>query len=151
MSFLWISPIAIMLAAPTILWRAEAVSICIHRSNETNNGGLAPTQTPNVPNHSDNNFTVYGSDNSQTSNNIALGTGIGIGIPGVILTFSRKTSQFCAECLSAVERDIFNSQPLHRASQPNLSENDPAPLFLWILNSLVRSALPTLKNMISSQ
>ena len=61
----------------------------IYRSNETNNGELAPTQTPNVPNHSGNNSTnatSYGSDNSQTSNNIALGTGIGIGVPGVVLS-----------------------------------------------------------------
>ena len=61
----------------------------IYKSNETNNSGLAPTQTPNVPNHSGNNSTnatSYGSDNSQTSNNIALGTGIGIGVPGVILS-----------------------------------------------------------------
>lgn len=63
--------------------------IGIYRSNETNNSGLAPTQTPNVPNPSgnnSNNATNHGSDNSQTSNNIALGTGIGIGVPGVILS-----------------------------------------------------------------
>lgn len=63
--------------------------IDIYASNVTNNSRLAPTQTPSVTNDSgnnSNNATNHGNDNSQKSNNIALGTGIGIGVPGVILS-----------------------------------------------------------------
>ncbi len=69
-------------------------------ANATNDSGPSSTQTPNVTaysgNHS-NNATHDGSNNSsstindggnnpQTSNNITLGTAIGIGVPGVILS-----------------------------------------------------------------
>ena len=77
--------------------------ISVYAANATNNSGIAPTQTPSVTNNNTfaptqtprvtnnsgnkpNNATNYGSNDSQTSKNIALGTGIGIGVLGVILT-----------------------------------------------------------------
>lgn len=69
-------------------------------ANATDNSGPSPTQNPNATdysgNHSNNatqddgnnsnNTTNNGGKNSQTSNNITLGTAIGIGIPGLILS-----------------------------------------------------------------
>ena len=69
-------------------------------ANATDNSGPSPMQTPNVTdysgNHSNNatqnggnnssNTTNDGGNNSQTSNNITLGTSIGIGVPGLILS-----------------------------------------------------------------
>ena len=64
-------------------------------ANATNDSGSSPTQTPNVTadvgNHSNNatnsGDTINdGGNNAQTSNNITLGTAIGIGVPGIILS-----------------------------------------------------------------
>ncbi len=69
-------------------------------ANATDNSGPSPTQTPNVNdnsgNHSNNatqhggnnssNTINDGGNNSQTNNNITLGTAIGIGVPGLILS-----------------------------------------------------------------
>ena len=69
-------------------------------ANATDNIGPSPMQTPTVTNNSGNpsdnatqdggknssNTINDGGNNSQTSNNIALGTGIGIGVPGLILS-----------------------------------------------------------------
>ena len=77
--------------------------LSVYAANATNNSGFAPTQTPSVTsnnkfaptqtpsftNHSGNNpnnATNYGSNDSQPNKNIALGTGIGIGVLGVILS-----------------------------------------------------------------
>ena len=49
--------------------------ISVYAANATNNSG-----------NNSNNATNYSSGNSQTSNKIDLGTGIGIGVPGVILS-----------------------------------------------------------------
>ena len=69
-------------------------------ANQTNNSGSSPIQVPHVTNYSSNhsNNATYddsnsssdttddGGSNSRTSNNIALGTSIGIGVPGLILS-----------------------------------------------------------------
>ncbi|KAK0507321.1 hypothetical protein JMJ35_010359 [Cladonia borealis] len=69
-------------------------------ANSTNNSGSSPMQVPNVTNYSGNhsNNATYDGDNSssdtsndggsnyQTSNKITLGTSIGIGVPGLILS-----------------------------------------------------------------
>ena len=69
-------------------------------ANSTNNSGPSSTQVPNVTNYSGNhsNNATYdggngsskmindGGSNSKTSNNITLGTSIGIGVPGLILS-----------------------------------------------------------------
>ena len=69
-------------------------------SNSTNNSRPSSMQTPNVTNNSGNrphnatydggnsssDTTNDGGSNSQTSNNITLGTSIGIGVPGLILS-----------------------------------------------------------------
>ena len=68
--------------------------------NVTDDSGASPTQSPNVNNNSGNpsdnatqeggnnssNKINDGGSNSQTSNNITLGTSIGIGVPGLILS-----------------------------------------------------------------
>ena len=69
-------------------------------ANSTNNNGSSPMQVPNVINYSGNhsnnatsgdsntssNKINDGGSNSQTSNNVTLGTSIGIGVPGLILS-----------------------------------------------------------------
>ena len=69
-------------------------------ANATDNNGPSPTQSPNVNNYSGNhsnnstqdggnnssNTINNGGNNSQTSNNITLGTSLGIGVPGLILS-----------------------------------------------------------------
>ena len=69
-------------------------------ANATDNSGPSPTQSPSVNdnsgNHSNNatqdggnnssNTINDGGNNSQTNNNITLGTALGIGVPGLILS-----------------------------------------------------------------
>ena len=92
----------------------------------TNNSGPSPMQTPNVTNNSGNapNNATYdssnsssdptndGGSNSRTSNNIALGTSIGIGVPGLILSALLVKMK----CLRDRNRRQGTSQPSTKAS-----------------------------------
>ena len=101
--------------------------IGVYAANAANNSGVAPTQTPSATNNSgnnSNNATNHGSNDSQTSKNIALGTGIGISVLGVILSAILVIMKRSKWGHNPKQNELSSTRSLYEVAGHNYKQNE---------------------------